>query len=415
MQKQMDLYTLSKQKVAPVLYGYVCWALKEAEKRGICTLYFLSRDGYILLKIAQQICEKKKIRIECRYLYCSRASLRMPAYHLIGEEAYRLLFQGGYHVTLKSLLERTQIPRQRWKEILKDAGINSHALCEENFSKHKTDLYKKRLMKSTLLQNMLNEWSNSAYKNAIAYFKQEKVLENQIFAIVDSGWVGSMQRSFRQLLEAAGWRGSIVGFYFGMFANPAQDIDGTYKTWYFSKTSGRKNKILFCNNLFECFLSAPHGMTMAYQADNEKMVPVLKENLSAEQKTMIECQICGILDGTKKLAECGRHISKKTCSQILYRLMSRPVMDEVRIYRRFLFCDDMTDGYLCSLADETKIGKLKNTLLWVRLFHRLFQIPENEDKPFWSFGMIACVKNPVVRQIYWMNEYLCQWLRYSLR
>ncbi len=89
-------------------------------------------------------------------------------------------------------------------------------------------------------------------------------------------------------------------------------------------------------------------------------------------------------------------------------------MDEVRIYRRFLFCDDMTDGYLCSLADETKIGKLKNTLLWVRLFHRLFQIPENEDKPFWSFGMIACVKNPVVRQIYWMNEYLCQWLRYSL-
>ena len=100
MQKQMDLYTLSRQKVAPVLYGYVCWVLKEAEKRGICTLYFLSRDGYILRKIAQQICEKKKMRIECRYLYCSRASLRMPAYHLIGEEAYRLLFQGGYHVTL---------------------------------------------------------------------------------------------------------------------------------------------------------------------------------------------------------------------------------------------------------------------------------------------------------------------------
>lgn len=415
MPGQIDLYTLSKEKAAPVLYGYVCWVLEEAQKRGIRTLYFLARDGYVLREIAGLICEKQSIGIECRYLYCSRAALRMPTYHLIGEEAFDLLFAGGCHITLRSLLARTQIPEELWQAVFADAGIDRHVPLEERLSDQKLGAYKKQLAKSPLFKKQLYQLSKSAYEGITAYLMQEKVFEQKTFAMVDSGWIGSMQRSFRQLLNAAGWSGDIIGFYFGLFVSPPYTDDGTYLAWYFSGTSGKKNKIFFCNNLFECFLAAPHGMTVDYQIGRENVSPVLKESPMDEKKALIQQQMAGIINGAKKLADCGRHISKKSCQQILYQFMSRPSKAEVNIYSQFLFCDDITDGYFGPLADETQISHLKDTLLLARLFHKLFKIPADHDKLFWNFGTIAYIKNPIVRQLYWINECICQWCRYSLR
>lgn len=118
----MDLYSISKEKVAPVLYSYVNWVLNNAKERKIHTLYFLARDGYILKKIAELICERYQWNMECRYLYCSRASLRMPSYHLIGDEAYDLIFASGYHVTLNTFFDRIEMSEQKRKTIIKECG-----------------------------------------------------------------------------------------------------------------------------------------------------------------------------------------------------------------------------------------------------------------------------------------------------
>ena len=72
-------------------------------------VYFLARDGYLLYKLANEICEKNNLNIDCRYLYCSRFSLRMPSYHIIGDEAQKLLFSKGYYYTTKSVLERADL------------------------------------------------------------------------------------------------------------------------------------------------------------------------------------------------------------------------------------------------------------------------------------------------------------------
>ena len=74
---------LIKEFVGPILFDYVWWILYQAQQRGIQRLYFLARDGYLLREIAQQFCARFGLKIECRYLYCSRAALRMPSYHLL--------------------------------------------------------------------------------------------------------------------------------------------------------------------------------------------------------------------------------------------------------------------------------------------------------------------------------------------
>lgn len=59
-----------------VLYPYAEWLVSEALKLGVEKLLFMSRDGYILKRIADLIIDAKKISIKTEYIYVSRNLLR---------------------------------------------------------------------------------------------------------------------------------------------------------------------------------------------------------------------------------------------------------------------------------------------------------------------------------------------------
>ncbi len=60
----------------PILYAYVKWIIEMSRKRELTDLLFLSRDGYILQKIACIICDKMGIPINIKYVYSSRVAWR---------------------------------------------------------------------------------------------------------------------------------------------------------------------------------------------------------------------------------------------------------------------------------------------------------------------------------------------------
>lgn len=59
---------------------YVDWVLRDALERGYQTLYFVSRDGHHLKRIADAIIDERKLHIKTRYLYGSRRLWRIPSY-----------------------------------------------------------------------------------------------------------------------------------------------------------------------------------------------------------------------------------------------------------------------------------------------------------------------------------------------
>ncbi len=59
-----------------ILFPYVRWIVDEAFSKGIRKLFFMSRDGYILRKIAKQIINDKGLDIETEYIYVSKDVLR---------------------------------------------------------------------------------------------------------------------------------------------------------------------------------------------------------------------------------------------------------------------------------------------------------------------------------------------------
>ena len=184
----------------PMLFQYVWWILKTAQERKINRLYFMARDGYLLLRIAERFCEKFSLPIELRYLYCSRTSLRMPSYCLIGKEADELLLQGGYQVSLHSLLQRAGLDKTQQKMVCADGNIdqiNGDRLLSRSEQEKVCDA----LRNSTVFHNCVCEKSRAAYDSAIGYLRQEGLLDQDKVVLVDSGWTGSMQRSLRQLLD----------------------------------------------------------------------------------------------------------------------------------------------------------------------------------------------------------------------
>lgn len=409
--REDEVYRLSRLVLAPCLTEYVRWVLEEAERRGITTLFFLARDGYVLMKIAQRLQRGRSHGINLRYLYCSRASLRMPSYHLIGEEAYSLLFLGGYHVTLRTLLERGGIPERIVPSVLKEAGYFRPVDLDRELSRPELAEAAARLRSSGVYCDTVMENSRKQYGPAMAYLRQEGLTGEGHIGIVDSGWTGSMQRSLGMLLRSDGWNGQITGFYFGMYASPRESSDGEYLTWYFSHNTNVRNKILFCNNLFECMLSAPHGMTTGYELKDGTATPVLLPGPGEEQLQLIRRQLQGVEDGVEDTLR--QPVSHRECVRRLQKLMARPSRTQADAYGAFAFSDEVTDAGRQPLADAGQTAALEEYAFSKRLLRRM-RGKKMPAELFWPYGTLAFIDDSRKRRRLRYSIYFWEWLRYSL-
>lgn len=415
------LASISANVVGPVLLSYVWWILREAKKRKLKCLYFLARDGYVLREIAAQLCQQFALDIECRYLYCSRMALRMPGYWFLGEEAFDLLLQGGYFVSVSSILSRIDMSAEEREILLGQLGISQQDL-NKGMNQKEFAAFTAQLRKNEFYRTLVVEKSKNAYPAAIGYLRQEGLLDQEQLAIVDSGWVGSMQRSLRKLLQQAGWKGTITGFYFGMLEKPADEADGIYLAWYFDYRRGKREKIQFCNNLFECMLSAPHGMTKSYRKEGTQFFPVLDSFENARMESAIHTQIQSILtfvqcaSPTLRLDEFDNDVLHTMSHKLLCRLMYCPTKQDTAAYEEFVFSDDITDIYETSIVNKMLLGHIQDYLLIPRIVHKVFPSTArvSSPEPFWIYGTIAYL--PKRKQLWYrINIYLWEWLRYTLK
>lgn len=413
--------TLSKSFSAPVLFGYVWWILHEAAKRGISTIYFLARDGYLLREIAQKMCESFGLDISCKYLYCSRASLRMPSYCIIGEEAMDLLLLGGYRVTPCSVLMRAGLDEKQRNVVYESCGL-SFADEETVLSRYEFEALAAKLRGCDVFRSYVMDNSRAAYAETIGYLRGEGLLDGKDIAIADSGWTGSMQRSLRQLLQAEGFSGKITGFYFGMYAHPKSPEDGEYLTRYFDANGRTADKIPFCNNLFECILSAPHGMTVGYKESGGIYKPVLLEPPSEKVIERIERCAGAVLEYTdEQLAKVSftdfdDELLRKQTRRLIRRYMKYPTREEAEFFGGYFFCDDVTEAYHMKLADQSQVPMLKGYSIPARVLRRFSKRRKNTASPelLWPYGTISFA--PVIKRWWYrLNITVWEWLRYRLK
>lgn len=398
---------------APVIFGYVMWIISEAQKKGFSRIYFLARDGYALYETAKIITAEKNIPIDCRYLYCSRQSFRMPSYHFSGDEAFSLLLQKSTYNTAEHVLMRAELNSNERAEIyrLLDISEPEKILGDSEFYS-----LTEKLRVCGRFKELLDKKSAAAYEATVKYLRQEGLFDTDKVVIADSGWAGTMQRSLRQLLRNAGCSSPLYGFYFGLHATPKEPEDGEMYGYFFDKNSRIKHKVIFNNNVFECMLSALHPMTVGYEEKGGVILPAFGSESNEDMKSLIRCQLDGIISYAEMHKSDSFIYEKeiKTCYKLLKRGMASPTAEEAEMFGHFLFCDDTTDAYLMSLASPEMTEKLSEYFLPKRILSKLSgNKKKNSADLFWPYGVIPFCKSNL-RWWYRLNVVLGEWLRYLM-
>lgn len=370
---------VSQYILVPALAGFVLWLLDLALRHKIKRLYFLSRDGYFMYTAAKIACKEKNLPIECRYLYCSRYSLRVPMFHRDMEQALKDICASGSDITPEKVFIRAGFFQEEIKEIF--LHVRPPYALNEILSLADLSVLHDKLAQSSYFLENLERNSKKLFPNFCGYLKQEGLLDEIPMAIVDSGWVGSIQKTLWEGCLALGKKSKIEGYYWGLYDLPDNVETERYHCYYFSPENRLFAKTFFSNCLFEAVFSAPHGMTVRYEK-REQFYPVLTKYTSQNiqfyenLRHMLESYICILLQNLSAEDMGKEAASEKKAIGKLFRLfMCSPSKEEAVYFGNFIFDEDMTG---CS---EKKLAYplTEKELLANHILFRIFCIFRNKS------------------------------------
>lgn len=375
---------------SPAILAYAVSMVRDAAARGVRRIYFLARDGYTLKRAAEQVCAVCGISLECRYLYCSRLSLRTAEYFLDEDASMKRLQNGCARLTENTLFSRIQLNGEERAAVLADISREgSDAVLTRSEA---VELCRK-LRESVVFDSIMDIKSKKAFERTMDYFNVEGLFSEDTVYIADSGWCGSVQQSISTLIRAAGAKQRVFGYYFGLFAAP-NEVRRNSRCFYFSPKNNLLRKARFCNNLIEIALSAPHPMTVGYEYTEGGIEPVFSENSAGEG----EYALCEAIsrDIEKYCRENAAEIMKlpedklvKTAQKSLVPFMTNPTPEQAAAFSRVMFCDDSSDCYLLPVSESVDAEELFRQTLFCSAARRLLHRGKPAKSLIWFGGTAA--------------------------
>lgn len=375
---------------APVLLEYVAWVLFSAVHSGKKRLYFLARDGYQMYLAAVWLCGAWKLDIECRYLMVSRYAVRVPEYFLQQEQCLERICIGGIDVTFEKIMRRAALTEEEGFRSAERTGYGDRYRRVMSY-KEVLEL-KERLKKEQCFLSDVYKHSRLAYPAVMGYFRQEGLLEEVPYALVDSGWTGTLQQSIRNLLRTEKKELNLEGYYFGLYEIPEKEPEEAYHSFYFGPRWGLRRKVYFSNCLFEAVFSAPQGMTLGYRREQESYIPVLdsKEGQNGEQlRNNIRLLERFLQEYTRLVSGKEGQNGEQLSEQLLMQCMGKPSGYELLAYGNMLFSDDVLEDAVKKVADRLSEKEIKNQHFWNKVRIMLGWKKETIHESAWIEGSIV--------------------------
>jgi FMN phosphatase YigB (HAD superfamily) len=356
--KESIIRDIAASVAAPILTAYVIWILQQAKARKLARIYFLARDGEILLQIAKELAPKIYPEVELRYLYVSRQALRMPGLTKINKAFWEWMFDDTDIFTIDSLLARMCLDRQAAQPIFEPLGYPL-ALWQKNLSTKERVSLRTQLEKNTSLQELVLEIAKQKREVLKAYLQQEKMLDGQSFGLVDVGWKGSLQISLENAFEIFGTRNP-VGFYFAL-DKPSGGLKhkGESIAFFFNlnNSTGLRNEIDYRYvSAMEVFCAGCEGTTLDYALQSDQTVkPVLKHahnqpaldwglRFFQESVVMFVRQLIARSPNDFYLSASPK-LLREALDEIFLTLNNSPTQQEAEAFRDCPFFDDPNELY----------------------------------------------------------------------
>lgn len=256
---------------APLLLPFVHWVVDQARAQGHDRLYFLARDGQVLLDIARRL---GLADLETRYLHVSRL-----ACHRCVDQDYEVLVDwiliSHREMSLIDIAHRLSARPETLIERLQMAmGLDGSpdAPLDARARRH----LRARLTSDPELKALVLEQAALERARLLDYLDQEGLTANDRVCLVDVGWSGTIQDSLHAILNAEEPRSvSLHGLYWGLMGQARATGSTNRKTAFAFQPGQFWRDPTALREIVECFTAADHGSTLGYEPRDGVHQPIL--------------------------------------------------------------------------------------------------------------------------------------------
>jgi hypothetical protein len=368
-----------------LIFAYVWWVLRCAENQQIKRLYFVSRDGQVLTRVARVLKESWNLDVDIRYLYGSRQAWHAPGITDLNFSRLNWLFVGKPSPSPAKILQRLGLSPSEsasFFDFARSKGLSLESINRDDL----LCLIKSDPWGSSILDH-------SAIKRAelAGYLEQESFFDGTKAAIVDVGWHGNLQYSLSRSLAAMGRDIDTVGFYFGLVQGTVDQHGLTMFGFY--------NDILSKpfpsepSYIIELFLAADHGTVTGYRQEMGTWHPVLKSprnELALDWGLEFHQQSVEVTASSlaSQFSFADHHmptIAALACHNFS-EFFNRPTAEEVESWRGFKFSTDQEEGAIRSIVPD---------LNWWHATRATF-MHEHRPEGYWIQGAKAIRQSPLI-------------------
>lgn len=212
-----NYYLFGYEAFGSYLLGFSKWLKSKLDTRGIGSVFFLSRDGYVLKRAFETV--YPDCSHGCEYLEVSRRSLRVPMLRVLKtlQEVIDVMPPSRV-VSVAEIFDTLGLAVEGHEELLSGLGLEAGQTFER--SELASDPRIASLVEA--LRPEYERLSEEQYEALRAYLDRAGV--GGRFAIVDIGWSGGMQRYLESALSRMGIGCEVSGYYTGVVAYAARNV-----------------------------------------------------------------------------------------------------------------------------------------------------------------------------------------------
>ena len=283
---------LGANVLAPLLSGFALWILENARARGLERLYFTEGND-LMLKVTQALAPAGAP--ELRYLHGSEDAWRLAS--LTEHDILRL--QGDPAGTPQHHAELDLMPDLVTPSTPASGSGEAHHVHEQNVGLPGSSNVStpQRVLEDPKASQQVLERAQKAREDALAYFRQEGLLDDRAWAVVDTGWTLETQRSLKKILEAGG-QNYVFGYYLGLSKTRVRAPEsGPSRAFFLEEAEtapGGGSAPFFENKRLLDHLLKAAGHTQGYRCEAGRVLPypagqeqVRTEALNSPEETVV--------------------------------------------------------------------------------------------------------------------------------
>ncbi len=349
--EQKALYALGSNVVAPIISGFVLATLHEAQRAGVHRLYFLSRDGEVILEIAKELAGRLDIDIELRYLHVSRTAVFTALLGTgVDADTTNWLWESNIALTVRILADRVKVDADFLFRKLLKAGLVLENI-DTPLDQHSLESIGRLLIEDPVLGRCLAEVGENSLRDLAGFLEGELFFDGTPSGLVDLGWRGSIQDVLYKCFSSRLGVNGLAGYYFGVDSAGKKDCT----KWGYFFDYRKDHQVARYRELFRVLLellcSGSHGMVRGYQRDSEGYCrPIFNEIENLANRNRIHflregCKAFVANFDTSYLESAGpqhmsfRHLKHQTLG-VLKKLFLFPSRDEALALGGFYFSAD---------------------------------------------------------------------------